>query len=55
LQDIQDKTAMNCVAIDIVERNLKAAERQAFTINDALFLLEWPVLKFAAAAIPENR
>lgn len=46
---------MNCVAINIVERNLKAAERQAFTTDDALFLLEWPVLRFAAAAMPENR
>lgn len=42
-------------AIEIIERDLKPVEEKAFTRDDVLFVLEWPVLKFAAAAIPESR
>lgn len=42
-------------AVDIVKRDLKPADRQAFAVEDVLFMLEWPVLKYAAAAMPENR
>ncbi len=42
-------------AVEIIERDLKPTDRQAFTADDALFILEWPILKFAAAAMPEAR
>ena len=34
---------------------MKPADRKAFALDDALFMLGWPVLNFAAAAMPENR
>jgi lauroyl/myristoyl acyltransferase len=45
----------SALAVEIIERDLEPATRKAFTTDDALFMLEWPILKFAAAAIPENR
>ena len=42
-------------AVEIIEREVKAADRKAFTLDDELFMLEWPVLKFAATTMPENR
>jgi lauroyl/myristoyl acyltransferase len=42
-------------AVEIIERDMQATGRKAFTADDAFFMLEWPILKFAAAAIPENR
>jgi lauroyl/myristoyl acyltransferase len=42
-------------AVDIITRDLKPVDRQAFAVDDALFMLEWPVLKYAAAAVPEHR
>jgi hypothetical protein len=44
-----------CEAVEIIEREMKPANRKAFTSDDVLFMLAWPVLKFAAAAMPENR
>jgi len=45
----------SALAIEIIKRELKPADRKAFTADDALFMLEWPILKFAAAAISEHR
>ena len=45
----------SALPVEIIERDLEPADRKAFTADDALFVLEWPILKFAAAAIPENR
>jgi len=42
-------------ALEIVEREMQPADRKVFTWDDARFMLEWPILKFAAAAMPENR
>jgi lauroyl/myristoyl acyltransferase len=42
-------------AVQIIKRDLKPADRHAFAVDDALFMLEWPVFKFAAASLPENR
>jgi lauroyl/myristoyl acyltransferase len=41
--------------VEIIERKQKAAERPAFTADDTIFLMEWPLLKFASTAIPESR
>jgi hypothetical protein len=43
------------VAVEIIEPNVKPADRQAFTRDDAPFTLERPVLRFAATAMPEDR
>ena len=45
----------SAVTVEIIERQLKPAEQKTFTQDDALFMLEWPILRGAAAAIPENR
>ena len=50
-----EKTATSGRAVEIIKRDLKPANRKAFVLDDALFILEWPILKFAAAAMPENR
>jgi lauroyl/myristoyl acyltransferase len=42
-------------SVEILEREMTAVHRKAFTRDDALFMAEWPILRFAAAAIPENR
>ncbi len=42
-------------AVEIIERELRPADGRVFTADDALFMLEWPVLKFAAAAVPKKR
>ena len=47
--------ATSARAVEIIKRDMQAADRKAFTPDDALFMLEWPILKFAAAAMPENR
>jgi len=44
----------NEFTVEIIERDVQAADRKAFTPDDALFMLEWPVLKFAAGIMPEN-
>jgi lauroyl/myristoyl acyltransferase len=43
------------LAVEVIERDLEPTERKSFTTDDALFMLEWPILKFAAAAISEDR
>jgi len=45
----------SALAVEITERDLGPADRKAFTPDDVLFMLEWPILKFAAAAISEDR
>jgi lauroyl/myristoyl acyltransferase len=45
----------SALTVEIIERRLKPADRKAFTLDDALFMLEWPILKFAATVMPENR
>ncbi len=42
-------------ALEIIEREMRPAHRKVFTPDDARFMLEWPTLKFAAVAMPENR
>jgi lauroyl/myristoyl acyltransferase len=42
-------------AVEIIEREMRPADGKVFTSDDANFMLEWPVLKFAAAVVPENR
>lgn len=42
-------------AVEIIKRDMQAADRKAFSLDDMLFMLQWPVLKFAAATVPENR
>jgi lauroyl/myristoyl acyltransferase len=49
--------AMNCreFVIEIIERDMQPSNRRIFTPGDARFLLEWLVLEFAAAVMPERR
>ena len=42
-------------AVEIIEREMDPADRKTFTADDARFMLEWPILKFAAGAMPEER
>jgi lauroyl/myristoyl acyltransferase len=40
--------------VETIVRDMKPADRASFSPDDALFLLEWPMLRLAAAAIRES-
>jgi len=42
-------------AVELVARAMGPARPKAWSRDDAVFLLEWPALRFAAAALPERR
>jgi lauroyl/myristoyl acyltransferase len=42
-------------AVEIIERDLPFADRKPFAADDAFFVLEWPLLRFAAAFLPQHR
>jgi len=43
------------LAVEIIEREMPPANRTLLTADDVRFMLEWPILKFAATAMPEGR
>ncbi len=49
------RQAASDLVVEIIHRDVEPTDRKSFTLDDAFFILEWPILRLAATALREDR